>query len=149
MATKNKDIVQNGKIIPHRIIKLLGALTEWLMDESPPAMEQKQQMFQRSWLDIIDQSDAVHEGDMERALKAVALAAVEAVADLTDADDDLTFEDATKSQAEVLKKLDECRAISTTLLFHMWAEERGEDIPSDLRLDADMTVYSESFEDAD
>lgn len=147
MAKKATEVVSGGKIIPPHIVQILESFMKWLA-HAEEDKETYEAVFGASLESLYDSQDAVHEGDIEAAVKKVLVAGVEAIAETQDSPE-MSLKEATELQIGMFEKLNETRAIMTTLVMHQWASYHGTEIPSDLKLGGEGDVYSSTFEDAE
>src|SRR5688500_18503202 len=75
--------VQNGKIIPPEIITFMERFTAWLDPENdtPKTYAEREQIFSASFEDVLELQSAVTEEDFYKHLKAVAVSAIQVMAD--------------------------------------------------------------------
>ena len=147
MAKKTEPVVSGGKIIPPHIVQFLESFMRWLAhaDEDKEVYEA---VFGASLESLYDAQEAVHEGDIEAAIKNMLVVGVEAIAETQD-NPEMSLKEATELQIGMFEKLNETRAVMTTLVMHQWANYNGTEIPSDLKLGGEGDLYSSTFEDAE
>jgi hypothetical protein len=149
-SSTRSPVVQNGKIIPPEIITFMERFTAWLDPENdtPKTHAEREQIFSASFEDVLDLQSAVTEEDFYKHLKAVAVSAIQVMADVKE-DTTLTLKEMTELQVGIMHTLDEARGYTTTLVIHRVANWWGVPIPRDLRIDGKAELYSEAFEDAE
>lgn len=147
MMNEKGQLVQNGKVIPVGIVDFLTKMEEFLHD--PTNREKLSSLLSAvSYSDALELQEAFTEDDMEARLKAVAVTAVECLSSVKN-DPDQSLKAMSTEQVEMMNRLDDVRAIASTLVAHLLAYHWGDDIPRDLKMEGDGTVYSATFEDAE